>query len=32
MIWAILILALAIMAGLWGYTKFLKPDCGCKQS
>ncbi len=27
---SLLFLALAIMGGLWGYTKFIKPDCGCK--
>lgn len=27
----ILFLMLAIAGGLWGYNKFLKPPCGCKE-
>lgn len=25
----VLLFALAIMAGLWGYQRFLKPPCDC---
>lgn len=28
---SIVFFALAIMGGLWGYNKFLKGPCGCKD-
>lgn len=31
MLWVILIIALGIIAGMYGYQKLLKPPCGCGQ-